>query len=200
MVVIMMMSIALAMDAFAISITLGMDGATQSMIQRLKVGITFGFFQGLLFILGIISLSFVNGDITVYNQYIAGVILICLGIGMIKDTFEKEPNSFPYPICQKNKCHQVKCLKTGKNNKLTFKLLVIFGIATSIDALAAGITYGLIYKEIITAVICISVVAFALSYIGTTFGRKLGNMIGSKANLFGGLILLLLGIKSIFFR
>lgn len=198
MVVIMMMSVALAMDAFAISITLGMDGATGSMIQRLKVATTFGFFQGLLFILGIISLSFVNGNITVYNQYIAGVILICLGIRMIKDTFEESPDNCPHPICQKDKCHQVKCLRTGKTNKLTFRLLVVFGIATSIDALAAGITYGLIYKEVMAALVCVSTVAFVLSYLGTTFGRKLGDMIGSKANLFGGLIILILGIKSIF--
>ena len=189
-IVIITMSVALAMDAFAVSITLGMDGATGSIRQRLKVATSFGFFQGLLFILGIISL-------TIVSEYIAGVILIILGARMIKETFEEEPDNCPYPICQQKKCSQVKCLRTGKTNKITFRLLVMFGIATSIDALAAGITYGLIYEQIMLAVICISGVAFLLSYMGATFGRKLGHIIGNKANIFGGILIVILGIKSI---
>lgn len=194
----MMMSIALAMDAFAISVTLGMDGVTGSMFEKLKVATVFGFFQGLLFILGIVSLLFFSGDITIYNRYIAGVILICLGAGMIKDIFEEPINNCPHSNCQKSKCSQVKCLKTGKTNKLTMRLLVTFGIATSIDALAAGITYGLIYQETVISLIMVSSVAFGLSYIGITFGKRLGNLIGSKANLFGGILIIILGIKSIF--
>ena len=196
-IVIITMSVALAMDAFAVSITDGRDGATGSIRQRLKVATSFGFFQGLLFILGIISLTIVSGNITTYNQYIAGVILIILGARMIKETFEEEPDNCPYPICQQKKCSQVKCLRTGKTNKITFRLLVMFGIATSIDALAAGITYGLIYEQIMLAVICISGVAFLLSYMGATFGRKLGHIIGNKANIFGGILIVILGIKSI---
>lgn len=199
MIVISIMSVALAMDAFAVSITLGMDGATSSIRQRLKVATSFGFFQGLLFILGIISLTIVSGNITTYNQYIAGVILIILGVRMVKETFGEEPDNCPHPICQQKKCNQVKCLRTGKTNKITLRLLVIFGIATSIDALAAGITYGLIYEEVMVALICVSGVAFILSYMGATFGRKLGCMIGNKANLVGGVLIVILGIKSIFF-
>lgn len=198
-IVIGIMSVALAMDAFAVSITLGMDGATSSVRQRLKVATSFGFFQGLLFILGIVSLSIVSGNITTYNQYIAGIILIILGARMIKEIFEEEPDNCPHSVCQKKKCNQVKCLRTGKTNKITLRLLVAFGIATSIDALAAGITYGLIYEEVMFPLVCVSMVAFVLSYIGATFGKKLSYWIGNKANLFGGILIVLLGIKSIFF-
>lgn len=198
-VVILIMSVALAMDAFAVSITLGIDGATGSRRQRLKVATSFGFFQGLLFILGIISLTIVSGNVTTYNQYIAGVILIILGVRMIKETFEEDPDNCPHLVCQKKKCKQVRCLKTGKTNKVTFRLLVAFGIATSIDALAAGITYGLIYEQILFPLIAVSIVAFLLSYIGATFGKKLGCIIGNKANLIGGILIVFLGLKSIIF-
>ena len=87
-VVIMIMSVALAMDAFAVAITLGMDGLAHTVRDRLKVSISFGFFQGLLFVIGIVSLKFVSGEITTYNHLIAGVILIILGVRMLKEAFE----------------------------------------------------------------------------------------------------------------
>lgn len=179
-VVITVMSVALAMDAFAIAITLGMDGSANTVRERLKVSTSFGFFQGLLFIVGIISLSFVNGGVTTYNHLIAGTILLILGIRMLKEAFEQSSNQV----------HQ--------KRDLTFKLLAMFGIATSIDALAAGITYGLIYEQILIATILIAVVAFILSYIGTTFGKTLGHLIGNKASVFGGIMIILLGIEALF--
>ena len=83
----MIMSVALAMDAFAVAITLGMDGLAHTVRDRLKVSISFGFFQGLLFVIGIVSLKFVSGEITTYNHLIAGVILIILGVRMLKKGF-----------------------------------------------------------------------------------------------------------------
>ena len=180
------MSVALAMDAFAIAVTLGMDGSANTVSERLKVSTSFGFFQGLLFLLGIISLSLVSGDVTTYNHLIAGTILIILGVRMLKEAFEQPSgveieNTPPY-----------------KKRKLTFKLLAMFGVATSIDALAAGITYGLIYEQLLIATLLITAVAFILSYIGSTFGKTLGHMIGNKANILGGVMIILLGVKAIF--
>ena len=185
-VVITVMSVALAMDAFAIAVTLGMDGTANTVSERLKVSTSFGFFQGLLFLVGIISLSLVSGDVTTYNHLIAGTILIILGVRMLKEAFEQPSgveieNTPPY-----------------KKRKLTFKLLAMFGVATSIDALAAGITYGLIYEQLLIATLLIAAVAFILSYIGSTFGKKLGYMIGNKANILGGIMIIILGLKALF--
>ena len=74
----------------------------------------------------------------------------------------------------------------------------MFGVATSIDALAAGITYGLIYEQLLIATLLIAAVAFILSYIGSTFGKKLGYMIGNKANILGGIMIIILGLKALF--
>lgn len=198
-IVIIVMGVALAMDAFAVSITLGMDGAARTIRQRLEVATSFGFFQGLLFILGISILHFVSGSMTTYNSYIAGAILIILGIRMAREGFEVHENVCPHGSCQHKKCTEVRCLKTGKMKKLTLQLLVIYGIATSIDALASGITYGLIYDQILIPVICISSVAFLFSYIGASFGKLLGHIIGNKANVLGGILLIFLGLQSVLF-
>lgn len=182
------MSIALAMDAFAVAITLGMNGFTYTIGERLKVGFSFGFFQGIFFFLGVISLKFISNGVTLYNNLIAGVILIVLGIRMLKEAFE-EVRETEIEINERN----------FSSKRLPFKLLIVCGVATSIDALAAGITYGLIYNYFLFATFLISFTAFLLSCIGATFGKKLGHVIGNKANLFGGFMIILLGIKAIFF-
>ncbi|MBQ4164104.1 MAG: manganese efflux pump, partial [Turicibacter sp.] len=61
-----------------------------------------------------------------------------------------------------------------------------------------GITYGLIYEQLLIATLLIASVAFILSYIGSTFGKTLGHMIGNKANIFGGIMIILLGVKALF--
>ncbi|MCU7205431.1 MULTISPECIES: manganese efflux pump MntP family protein [unclassified Turicibacter] len=189
-VIVMLMSIALAMDAFAVSVTLGMDGMAHRWGNRLKIAGTFGFFQGLLFILGLLSLRFVSGEVTVYNHLIAGAILIVLGVRMIKEALDKSGEGY-IEVSEK---------KLSQGKQLSFKVIAAFGIVTSIDALAAGITYGLIYDFFIVAVLCVSFVALFLSYIGLTFGKKLGSLIGNKANILGGLMVILLGMHAIFFN
>lgn len=184
------MSIALAMDAFAVSVTLGMDGMAHRWGNRLKIAGTFGFFQGLLFILGLLSLRFVSGEVTVYNHLIAGAILIVLGVRMIKEALDKSGEGY-IEVSEK---------KLSQGKQLSFKVIAAFGIVTSIDALAAGITYGLIYDFFIVAVLCVSFVALFLSYIGLIFGKKLGSLIGNKANILGGLMVILLGMHAIFFN
>ena len=178
------MSVALAMDAFAVAITLGMDGLAHTVRDRLKVSISFGFFQGLLFVIGIVSLKFVSGEITTYNHLIAGVILIIFGVRMLQEACESSKEEY---------------IESHEKKDLSLKLLAMFGIATSIDALAAGITYGLIYEQLILATIVIATIAFLFSYIGSTFGKTLGHMIGNKANIFGGVMIILLGVNALFF-
>ena len=108
---------------------------------------------------------------------------------MLKEAFESSKEEY------------IESHEMGFNKKkgLSLKLLAMFGIATSIDALAAGITYGLIYEQLILATILIATIAFLFSYIGSTFGKTLGHMIGNKANIFGGVMIILLGVNALFF-
>jgi len=134
-----------------------------------------------------------------YNQYIAVILLFILGIKMIKDSFSNQEGLCPHHICLDINCGNTKCTKTGQYRILTFKLLLIYGIATSIDALAGGISFGLIYTEINLAVFFITLITLVLSYIGTVFGLKIKHLIGNNSNFIGGLILVFLAIKSLFF-
>ena len=187
----MIMSVALAMDAFAVAITLGMDGLAHTVRDRLKVSISFGFFQGLLFVIGIVSLKFVSGEITTYNHLIAGVILIILGVRMLKEAFESSKEEY------------IESHEMGFNKKkdLSLKLLAMFGIATSIDALAIGISFALLginnYTEILSPILIIGFVSFVMSLIGLYFGIKCGCGCARKlkAELWGGIILVAIGLK-----
>ncbi|MGL4372443.1 MAG: manganese efflux pump MntP family protein, partial [Turicibacter sp.] len=105
---IIVMAVALAMDAFAVAITLGMDGAARTIKARVKVASSFGVCQGILFLGGCISLHFVSGRLTTYNHYIAGGILIVLGIRMLRECVQEYEDTCPNPVCQQKKCKQVK--------------------------------------------------------------------------------------------
>ena len=184
-VVIMIMSVALAMDAFAVAITLGMDGLAHTVRDRLKVSISFGFFQGLLFVIGIVSLKFVSGEITTYNHLIAGVILIILGVRMLKEAFESSKEEY------------IESHEMGFNKKkgLSLKLLAMFGIATSIDALAVGVTFAFLNVSIMEACLIIGCTTFVLSVIGVVVGNFFGTRYKRKAEIAGGVILILIGLK-----
>ncbi len=183
------MAVALAMDAFAIAITLGVNGLAHKVSDRFKISIVFGCCQGLLFIIGMLSLKFMSGSVTTYNHLIAGVILIVLGVRMLKEALEDSSEE----------CFESKQISFYKGKVLSLNLLVMFGLVTSIDALAAGITYGLIYEQFILATSVVTIIAFLLSYLGSAFGKRLGHIIGSKATIFGGIAIILLGFHAILF-
>jgi len=193
--VIIMLSIALAMDAFAISITLGMSGLGRKFTQRLSIALTFGLFQSGLFLLGYYALTILGKEISTYNSLFAGILLGLLGFKMLKDGFSKGEVKCIHDDCLN--CKKNKCLKTGQYRFLTLKLLMIYGTATSIDAFAAGVSYGLEYQKILWGAISIGMITFLFSYIGVASGKHLIKYIGNKAMLLGGLILISLAIKTL---
>lgn len=195
---IILLSLALAMDAFAVSIALGMSGVVKKHIDRFKVATVFGIFQGLMFVLGILSLLIFTSELTQVNKYISALLLAVIGFKMIKENFTHETNKCEHKVCLELGCKNKKCLKTGQYRFLTLSLLITYGLATSIDAFAAGVSYGLIYDKLLLPTLLIFLITFILSGVGVTFGTKLKSKIGDKANLLGGLILILLAIKSLF--
>ncbi|QVK19143.1 manganese efflux pump [Mycoplasmatota bacterium] len=194
-IIIIMLSVALAMDAFAISITLGMSGLAKKFSQRFMIGITFGFFQAGLFLLGYFALFIFGKEMSSYNSIVSGILLAFLGLKMLKDSFSKNKDTCGYENCYQ--CKKNKCLKTGEYRFLTLKILLIYGTATSIDAFAAGISYGLLNNNIWGASISIGVITFIFSFIGAASGMHLKKIIGNKATILGGLILIILAFKSI---
>jgi putative Mn2+ efflux pump MntP len=194
-IIIILLAIALAMDAFAVATTLGMSNIAKKKIDKLKIALTFGLFQGGLFLLGYYTLAILGKEITTYNSLIAGLLLAFLGVKMLLDSFDNRRSRCDRADC--SGCKRGRCLNTGEYRYLSIKILFTYGIATSIDAFAAGISYGLEYSQIILAFLFICLVTFFLSLFGATCGIYLKKYVGNKAEIIGGVILIILAIKTL---
>lgn len=174
-------------EVFLIGIGLSMDAACVSMSNgmcyKLKVrvvifiGLVFGFFQGLMPIIGYYCGSFFSRQISQFDHWIALVLLGSIGAKMLIDGIKHKSD----PECQL---------------KFTMKLLAIQAIATSIDALAVGISFAAIESvNIYVAAGIIAFTTFALSVIAVYVGKKIGTRLSQYAEIFGGTILIIIGIK-----
>ena len=169
-------AIALAMDSVAVSIASGAKFKTTiTLLTTLKIALFFGFFQGFMPLLGYFIGSSFASYVDEYDHFIAFIILLYLGYNMIKEGLEDDIED------------EVSNLKT--------KTLVMLSIATSIDALAVGITFSFEAVSILYAVSLIAAVTFVLCVIAVNIGKKLGGFLESKAEFLGGGILILLGFK-----
>lgn len=173
-------SIGLSMDACAVSISNGMCYGNIKKKQILTTAIAFGFFQALMPILGYIIGSTFSETISFLDHWIALILLGFIGGKMVIEALKE----LKYPEA---------CLNVDKN--LTFKTLLLQAIATSIDALAVGIGFAVIKVDIISAALSIGLITFINSVIGSSLGKKFGEMFKQKAEILGGAILIIIGIK-----
>lgn len=178
---VLFLALALSMDAFAVSIGLGSKlGArtNEPMLFALKVSLYFGIFQTLMPFAGFLSGQGVLGWIEHYAPYIAFILLLGIGAKMIYESFvEGIEEDF--------------CI-------VTHRVLLTLAIATSIDAMAAGFSLSLLDVNPFIACILIGVVTFSFSFMGVFIGRKSGTWLESKAELAGGVVLVLLAFKFLF--
>lgn len=166
----------LAMDAFAVSITSGLTIKSLKINHVLKIGIFFGFFQTIMPIIGwSAGLSF-REIISGVDHWIAFSLLTIIGCKMIYESFGIKTN-------------------TDKINPLNVYVLLGMSIATSIDALAIGLTFSFLNTSIFLPAIIIGMVTFFLSVLGVYFGNKFGHYFEKKVEIVGGLILISIGIK-----
>ena len=178
-------ALAMAMDAFAVAICKGVCSKDKYIKTGLVCGSWFGGFQALMPLVGWgISMIFVQlikqETVEQISGYIAFALLAFLGAKMIKEALEKE-----------DECD---CCST--DSSLGFKTMLIFAIATSIDALAIGVTVAFeAPQDIWLSITLIGLVTFALSFLGSIIGAKIGSKFKKKAELIGGIVLVLLAIK-----
>ncbi len=180
---------ALAMDAFSVSITSGMVLKKVKMSASSKIGLFFGVFQFVMPCIGYFLGSAFASLITSFDHWIAFILLGFIGGKMlyeaIKDDEKEEENI---------------------KNPLDNKLLTMLAIATSIDALAVGVTFATMGMQVVSPCTfsqlallqsagIIGVVAFLISVIGVHIGGKCGNLFGNKAEILGGIVLIGIGVK-----
>jgi len=175
---IVLIAVGLSMDAFAVSITLGLSVEKPKAREILTPGIFFGFFQALMPITGYFAGFYFASKVDEFASWIAFVLLGIIGGNMIRESLSKKEE------------------KPNKNNFQFMKMLIL-AIATSIDALAVGVTFAFFKINIFKAAIIIGSITFFLSMVGVKIGNIFGTRYKSKAEFTGGAVLVLLGIKII---
>ena len=163
------------MDAFAVSVCKGLALGKVSLGRACVPGLWFGGFQGLMPLLGWLLGSRFAQYITSVDHWIAFGLLVFLGANMLREARAGESE--------------------GASASLGFGEMLALAVATSIDALAVGITFAFLAVEILPAVACIAGTTFVLSAVGVKLGGLFGLRYRAKAQSLGGLILILLGVK-----
>lgn len=177
MIEVIILAVALSMDAFAVSIGLGAKKNTPGL--ALKAGVFFGIFQALMPFIGYLGGKGVLGWIDAYAHWIAFGLLALIGAKMIYEGVSEG-------------------IEEGISD-VTNKMMLILAIATSIDAMAAGFSLTLLNVNPYIACLIIGVTTFAFSWAGVLIGRKSGTWLESKAEIFGGIVLILIGFKILLF-
>ena len=171
----LLIAVSMSMDAFAVSICKGLSVRRVEKKHALSVGLWFGGFQGLMPVIGFALTALFAGYIEAVSSYIAFVLLIFIGGNMIREAIGKEEEEV--------------------DDSFAYRTMLTLAIATSIDALAVGVTLRLQGADILLAAPMIAVTTGVLSPIGLKVGNVFGARYKSKAELAGGVVLVALGIK-----
>lgn len=168
------LAVGLSMDAFAVSVCKGLSLGKIKPKHMCIAGAWFGGFQALMPLIGYFLGSFFAEMIEKYDHWVAFVLLAIIGGNMIKESFGKDEKV---------------------DSSMDVKSMLLLAIATSIDALAVGVTFAFLQVQIVPAVSFIGVITFIFSDVGVKIGSLFGTKYKSKAELFGGIVLVLIGIK-----
>ncbi|MCJ2556414.1 MAG: manganese efflux pump MntP family protein [Candidatus Thermoplasmatota archaeon] len=171
-----LIAIGLAMDSLAVSITSGLEMRELKISKALKIAVFFGSFQALMPVLGWLAGLSLTDLISGIDHWIAFALLSLIGCKMIYESIRLES-------------------REKVIDPMNVYLLLMLSIATSIDALAVGITFAFLEVSIVTPIIIIGVVTFLLSLLGVFVGNKVGHLFEKKIGIAGGLILIGIGIR-----
>lgn len=172
------LAVGLAMDAFAVSICKGLAMREKVLKKGIIVGLWFGGFQALMPTIGFFLGTQFKDQITSIDHWIAFVLLGLIGINMVKEALSNDEEQ--------------------ADDSIAVKEMFMLAVATSIDVLAVGITFAFLNVHIVSAASMIGVCTFLISFAGVKIGNIFGTKYKSKAELAGGIILILLGFKILF--
>ncbi|MBT3261597.1 manganese efflux pump [bacterium] len=166
----------LAMDAFAVSIGKGIAVQNIKLRDALKLGLFFGFFQAFMPFIGAYLGARFQLLMMSFDHWIAFILLAGIGAKMIYESFQTEKS----------------------NAQLDYKTLFVLAVATSIDAMAVGLSFALLGVSLMFLVISTGLITFTLSVLGVDLGKRLGHLFQSRAEFLGGCILIIIGCKILF--
>lgn len=168
-------ALSLSMDAFAVSVTKGMTLRKIDYKIATKIAFFFGFFQAAMPLIGWAFGIRFESYIKSIDHWIAVFLLTFIGIKMILDARDDDTTSSPTTLDNKE--------------------LIVLSIATSIDALAIGVSFAFLNIDIVPVSIAIGIITFLMCFMGVLIGKKIGSLFKTYAQMFGGVILILIGIN-----
>ena len=168
-------AVGLSMDAFAVSIGKGLSLKQIKLRHVLSVGLWFGGFQALMPLIGYLLGATFTAVVSDFDHWIAFFLLGIIGFNMIRDSFSKEEEKH--------------------DDDFSFRTMFMLAVATSIDALAVGVSFAFLSVDLWISVALIGLITFAFSAVGLKIGNIFGNKYKSKAEFTGGVVLVLMGVK-----
>ncbi len=172
----LLIALGLAMDAFAVSLGIGTTGQAKDRRAKFRLAFHFGVFQAGMTLLGWLAGSTIANFINAFDHWIALVLLAYVGINMIRSGFDADGETY-------------------RTDPSKGKTLMMLCVATSLDAMAVGLSMAMIHTPVIFPSLIIGVVASGLSIFGLLAGHKLGEAFGKRMEILGGLILVGIGIR-----
>ena len=168
----------LAMDALAVSICKGLAMKRMDWKTAAVIAAWFGVFQALMPMAGSLLGSAFSGLAGMLGPWVAFILLALIGANMIRESFSDESEKV--------------------NDSIAFKVMLPLAVATSIDALTVGVSFGLLGVNAFSAALLIGAITFVICVFGVRLGNSLGEKLGSRAELAGGLVLIIIGLKILF--
>ena len=172
----LLMAVSLAMDAFAVSLGIGTAQWADQARPRFRLAFHFGFFQFIMPVLGWLAGTTIERYISQFDHWIAFILLAYVGIKMIRSGLNPHQESYT-------------------SDPSRGGMLVVLAIATSIDALAVGLSLAMLNVQVLAPAIVIGVVTFGMSMVGLLAGNRLGEKFGKRMELIGGVILIGIGLR-----
>ena len=173
---ILLIAVGMAMDAFAVSLGIGTTESSTNPRARFRLAFHFGLFQFFMPIIGWVAGSTVSRWIAPIDHWVAFALLAYVGVNMIRSGLNPEKESYA-------------------SDPSRGRTLIVLAIATSIDALAIGLSLAMLDVSIITPSIVIGIVTYSLSMVGLFAGNKLGERFGKRMEILGGIILIGIGVR-----
>ena len=171
-----LIGIGLSMDCLAVSLAIGATTRTRLVPAALIIAASFGIFQGGMTIIGWLAGSSFIAMISDYDHWVAFLLLLIIGVKMIWEGITGNADEAPIET-------------------IRFVPVIVLSVATSIDALAVGVSFGVLQTAVLLPSLIIGVVSFILSFCGVMLGERLERILGTKTEIAGGLILILIGIR-----
>jgi len=175
-IAIILLAVGLAMDAFAVSICKGLAMKKPRIRAIVIIGLWFGLFQAIMPVIGYYLGTSLYQYISQFDHWIAFILLLVIGLNMIRESLTSEDEE-------------------GIDDNISFKVMLILAIATSIDALAVGISLAMDGSGILVPAVIIGVITMAISMVGVKIGSIFGDKYCNKAEFVGGVILILIGFR-----